>query len=259
MNNNKEVLLPVIQVEILRQETRRRKGNVLLDSGAQVSLIKNVVAKDLKLKGKDASFTIAKVGGGEEEICTKLYKVPLLSLDDNNAHHITAIGEKLGLERNKIFRKNGPIDVFIGFNHVKMHAGETREADNLVARRSPLGWVVFGAANGQRQAVNKVLHVQLSSPVDMTDFWTTESMGVSSKSCECSSENLSPIELHEKKIIENSCERVRNPWMVGYPWKKDRNLLPDNRIQELKKLETTDRRLMKDPDSAKEYDRQIGK
>lgn len=54
VNNNKEVLLPVIQVEILGQEARRRKGNVLLDSGAQVSLIRNAVAKELKLKGKDA-------------------------------------------------------------------------------------------------------------------------------------------------------------------------------------------------------------
>ena len=225
------------------------------------------------MKGKDASVTITKVGGKEEEIHTKLYKVPLLSLDNNSAHHITAIGipsisdsvasvntvqisEKLSLERGRIFQENGPIDALIGINHAKMHAGETREAENLVARRSPLGWIVFGAASGQRQTV-KVLHVQLSSPVDMTDFWTTEAMGVSPKSCGCNPEKLSPIEQLEKKIIENSCERVGNQWMVGYPWKKDRNLLPDNRSQALKKLETTERRLMKYPNSANEYDKQI--
>ena len=208
-----------------------------------MSLIRHAVAKDLKLKGKDANVTITKVGGQEE-----LYTVPLLSLD-NSVHHITAIGipsishsvasvnvgqigEKLGLERSKIFRENGPIDVLIGINHAKMHAGETREVENLIARRSPLGWVIFGAANGQQQAVNKVLHIQLSSPVDMTDFWTTEAMGVSAKSCECNSEKLSPIEQHEKKIIENSCKRVGNQWMVGYPRKKDRNLLPDNRRED---------------------------
>ena len=274
VNNNKEVLLPVIQAEILGQEARRRKGNVLLDSGAQVSLIRNAVARELKLKGKDASVTITKVGGEDEEIHTKLYKVPLLSLDNNSVHHITAIGipsisdsvasvniaqisEKLGLKRGKIFRENGPIDVLIGINHAKMHAGETREAENLVARRSPLGWIVFGAASDQRQTVNKVLHVQLSSPVDMTDFWTTEAMGVSPKSCGCNPEKLSPIEQLEKKIIENSCERVGNQWMVVYPWKKDRNLLPDNLSQALKKLETTERRLMKDPNNANEYDKQI--
>ena len=144
VNNSKEVLLPVIQVEILGQEARRSKGNVLLDSGAQVSLIRNAVAKNLKLKGKDANVTITKVGGEEEEIQTKIYKVPLLSLDNNSVHHVTAIGipaisnsvatvdvgqisNKLGLERSKIFRENGSIDVLIGINHAKMHAGETRE------------------------------------------------------------------------------------------------------------------------------------
>ena len=45
--------------------------------------------------------------------------------------------------------------------------------------------------------------------------------------------------------------------MVRYPWKKDRNLLADNRSQAFKKLETTERRLMKDSDSAREYDKQI--
>ncbi len=63
-----------------------------MDSGAQVSLIRNSVAKDLKLKDKDANVTITKVGGEEEEIHTKLYKVPLLSLKNNSVHHVTAIG-----------------------------------------------------------------------------------------------------------------------------------------------------------------------
>jgi hypothetical protein len=216
-----------------------------LDSGAQVSLIRNSVAKDLRLKGKDADVTITKVGGEEEEIHTKLYKVSLLSLENNGVHHITAIGipsisdnvasvdvgkvsEKLGLEGRKLVRGNGPIDILIGINHAKMHTGETKEAENPVARRSPLGWVVFGATSGYQGRVNKVLHVQLTNPVDMTDFWTTEAMGVTTKLCKCNPEKLSPIEIHEKKIIEDSCERVGNQWKVSYPWKKDKNLLPDN-------------------------------
>ena len=123
VSNNKEVLLPVIQVEILGQEAMWRKGNVLLDLGAQVTLTPHAVAKDLKLQGKDENVTITKVGREEEQICTKLYKVPLLSLDNKSVHRITAIGiplisdsvasvnasqigKKLGLERSKIFREN---------------------------------------------------------------------------------------------------------------------------------------------------------
>jgi hypothetical protein len=204
-----------------------------LESDAQVSLIRNWVAKDLKLKGKDADVTITKVGGEEEEIHTKLYKVSLLSLENNSVHHITAIGipsisdnvasvdvgkdsEKLCLEGRKLVRGNGPIDILIGINHAKMHTGETKEAENLVVRRSPLGWFVFGAISGYQRRVNKVLHVQLTNTVDMTDFWTTEAMGVTTESCKCNPEKLSPTELREKKIIEDSCERVGNQWMVSF-------------------------------------------
>jgi hypothetical protein len=62
VDNGKESMLPVIQAEVLGQEGKRRKANILLDSGAQVSLIRNSVAKDLRLKGKDADVTITKVG-----------------------------------------------------------------------------------------------------------------------------------------------------------------------------------------------------
>jgi hypothetical protein len=97
---------------------------------------------------------------------------------------------QLGLEGRKLVRGNGPIDILIGINHAKMHTGETKEAENLVARRSPLGWVVFGATSGYQRRVNKVLHVQLTNPVDMTDFWTTEAMGVTAKLCKCNPEKL---------------------------------------------------------------------
>ena len=63
VNNGKDSMLPVIQAEVLGQEGKRRKANLLLDSGAQVSLVRNSVAKDLRLKGKDADVTIAKVEG----------------------------------------------------------------------------------------------------------------------------------------------------------------------------------------------------
>ena len=113
---------------------------------------------------------------------------------------------------------------------------------------------MFGAANGCHNKTNRVLFVQLSNPIDMTDFWTTEAMAVSTKSCKCNPEKLSPIELREKKIIEDSCHKVGNQWMVAYPWERDRNLLPDNRSQAIK---STERRLMKNPASANEYDKQI--
>ena len=46
--------------------------------------------------------------------------------------------------------------------------------------------------------------------------------------------------------------------IIHYLWKKkDSNLLPDNKVQALKKLETTERRLQKNPEQALAYDKQM--
>ena len=56
-------LLPVISVIIYGQNEIQKNGNILLHTGAQVSLIHFDTAESLALKGKDTSVTIAKVGG----------------------------------------------------------------------------------------------------------------------------------------------------------------------------------------------------
>ena len=75
VTGSKQAILPVILVEILGSENVKKQGNLLLDSGAQVSLIKLSVADELGLKGKEVTITIAKVGGEEEELITKLFRV----------------------------------------------------------------------------------------------------------------------------------------------------------------------------------------
>ena len=55
------------------------------------------------------------------------------------------------------------------------------------------------------------------SPIDLTDFWTTESMGVADQFCFCDAETLTQIEREEAKLIEESCIKVEGQWMVPYP------------------------------------------
>ena len=90
---SKQAILPVIVVEILRSESIKRQGNLLLDSGAQVSLIKLSVADELGLKGNKVTITIAKVGAEEEEVTTKLFRVRIRSLVSRNViHTVTVVG-----------------------------------------------------------------------------------------------------------------------------------------------------------------------
>jgi len=68
VTDNHDALLPVITADISGQGGLYKRGNILLDSGAQVSLIRMETAESLGLEGKNVSITITKVGGEEQEM-----------------------------------------------------------------------------------------------------------------------------------------------------------------------------------------------
>jgi len=113
-----------------------------------------------------------------------------------------------------------------------MHTGETRQAGHLVARHSPLGWVIFGATQGDARETNSILYVKYTTPVDLADFWTMETMGVAVTPCLCTTDKLSQIEREEAKVIESSYQKAGNQWVIAYPQKRDPALLPDSKSQE---------------------------
>jgi hypothetical protein len=218
---------------------------------------------------------IVKVGGEEEEIQTKVYKVSVTGIDDKKRYVVRAIGipcisdeikgvrssalaEQFSLPREKIRRGNGHIDLLVGIDHAHLHTGQTREVNHLVARKSPLGWVIFGSTSSDlRNVTTTVLHVKVTSPVDLSDFWTTETMGVQVDPCVCDANKLNQVDREEKMMIEQSARKVGDQWMIPYPWKRNPAELPDNKEQAVKRLESTERRLLKKPNEADAYNRKI--
>ena len=167
------------------------------------------------------------MGGEEETMKTEEYKVQLTSIDDNKRFTGKAIGihsisdeipavkishfpELLDLPNTNFRCDKGQVDLLIGIDHAHMHAGETRQVDNLLARKSPLGWVAFGGKPEQTSDVTSILHVKYASPVDLTDCWATETMGVAVKPCACDADKLTQTEREEAKLIEDSCIKVEN-------------------------------------------------
>ena len=67
--------------------------------------------------------------------------------------------------------------------------------------------VVFGGSPGEVQETSRILHVKFEMPVDLTDFWKTEMMGVTVKPWVCEADKLTQVEREELRVIENSCKK----------------------------------------------------
>ena len=143
-------------------------------------------------------MSTAKAGGQEETIRTKEYRVS--SVDNHKKYSIKAIGipnisdditsvptsqitDLLGLSNEKIRRGKGPINILIRIDHAHMHTDQTRQAGEVVARKTPRGWVVFRGSLGNVQLASCILFAKHAMPVDLSNFWKTESMGVEVKPC----------------------------------------------------------------------------
>ncbi|XP_015747436.1 PREDICTED: uncharacterized protein LOC107327200 [Acropora digitifera] len=162
---------------------------------------------------------------------TKVFKLQVTSLDDQKMFTVQAIGipcisddvvdiktrdiaERLNLKKEDLYRGKGQVDLLIGIDHARMHTCETRQAGHLVARKSPLGWVVFGGTSKDAP------------------------------------EQINLAKLREKR-------QRKSKVLVRKTATRDPALLPDNKSQAIKKLEATERRLMKNLEHAQAYDKQM--
>lgn len=148
--------------------------------------------------------------------------------DDATPVQIRPIAKQLGIENEKVRRGKGPVDLLIGIDHAQLQTGETKQSGQLVARKTPLGWVLFGGNSSGTEAVSQIYHVAYATPVYLTDFWKTEAMGVEVKPCICDADKLSQIEREEAEIISRSCKKIGDQRLVPYPRKKNPKLLSDN-------------------------------
>ena len=79
-------------MNICGQNGLQKQANVLLDTGAQISLIRNDIADLLGLVRKYTHITVTKVGGEGETMKTKVYKVPICTTKSGKTYTVKAIG-----------------------------------------------------------------------------------------------------------------------------------------------------------------------
>ncbi|XP_033109617.1 uncharacterized protein LOC117110896 [Anneissia japonica] len=235
-----QVVMPMLTANVLG-----RDSNILFDTCATLTLIRDDLAKECKFPSKPVTVEISTLGSEKSLLHTRAYNVTLTSRE-GHSHSLTAIGvpsitdvptisnrlrseveEKLG---EPIYRRSGTVDILIGINYAKMHTGKCVDIDgDYVTGKSPLGWVLFGTntKGSTRQHQNPVMLIKLAEPVDISQFWSTEEMGVE-----------------------------YGHWVVSYPWIKTPEELLNNEKQCFAKLCSLEKRL-KETNSAEQYSRAI--
>ncbi|KAJ8039052.1 hypothetical protein HOLleu_16642 [Holothuria leucospilota] len=260
LNAKDEALLPVVEVDIEGPRGIKQRGNILLDSGAQISLIRTSLAEQLNLKGADAD---------------KKYQLKIRPLTKSGVYSISAVAlpciskelkymdvdktsKLFGLKPDDVRRGNRSVDILIGIDYAHLHYGDIRQARHLVARNSPLGWLIFGSSATQEVVASSVLHVKLSTPVDLKDFWTSESMGVNPSSCECKPNISSKLEADEGKIISDSCKKkLVHSGLSHIHGKRMLSFCPITGHRQKEPSESLKKRLSKNPEYAEAYKREM--
>ncbi|PIK60030.1 hypothetical protein BSL78_03028 [Apostichopus japonicus] len=88
--SNNEVALPIISTR-MGTSVNYTTGNVLLDSGANVTLIRVKVAEQLGLEGKPISVDLDILGGDVQAYQTKVYRLKMYSANQRE-YTISAVG-----------------------------------------------------------------------------------------------------------------------------------------------------------------------
>jgi hypothetical protein len=103
--------------------------------------------------------------------------------------------------------KAGPIDLILGVQFSHMHAEDEvcqgRQFEP-VGKRTKLGWFVIGSDSSQK--TSKVCSISFVQPVNLEKFYEFETL----------------------ELMENSYKQQGGRYVIGLPWKKDKNLLPNN-------------------------------
>ena len=258
--------------------------NVLWDGGATISLITFKCAKRLGLIGKPIKLSILKVGGTEESINSFKYILPIVDMNGKTVHIqvygidcISSDVKEINLsEVSKLFhdvklssfrRPSGKIDVLIGFEYAGYHPIRKASAGNLLLLTNEFGSCIGGSHPLLKESTEKIVKVATVchvAKISVKDFFDAENTGISSlpKCVKCGEhplggKNYTIQEELELRQIDEGLKYKGNYWESSYPWVKDPNNLPDNRMMALQTLKSTERRLRKDEEHKKLYQAQM--
>ncbi|XP_065052322.1 uncharacterized protein LOC135681677 [Rhopilema esculentum] len=269
---------------VLKNGCRRLKLNALLDDASTQTYVNEDVAAELGLNGTFETIKVNVLNGDCKSFQTMPVEFGLESVSGDVDIRVKALTAKRVTGNMKViqwshladkwphlkhidFPDTGlrPIvDLLIGIDYLDMHYSyeEVRgQEGEPIARRTPLGWTCVGCPEGKKipdtHFSKTTLFTTSRSDVDeinstMKKFWDIDSAGTFTQTTV-----VSPDEKAALEKAENSFRFIDGRYEVGVPWKEDSYRMVNNHKMAMKRLQNTEKRLLKNPDVMKAYDEVI--
>ena len=246
--------------------------NVVYDSGATATLVRQRKANELGLIGKDVRVTIVKVGNTTETINSKLYQVPVIDRDGEveifEAYGIPKISSAieridvellagiLEIDLKGLERPTGEVDLLIGFEYAGFHPERIKSKGHLLLLENKFGRCIGGSHQDIVEKTKMMIQTirVCHARVSMEDFFESEMLGVSCTprcgGCRCGEcptggKQYTIKQERELALIESGLTHDGHRWLSRYPWLKDPEELPNNYGAALSMLKSLEHRLNK--------------
>ena len=280
-----KVALKTVTVPFVSDSGQIIMGLVLLDRGSETTLIRTGFAAQLGIQGPKQNLTVDAVGGVTTTVKSQRVRLPFApSVTKANVNawtmkNICAPVDAINwpeVKQHYVHLRDvpvesfgdGTVDVLLGLDAAALMAPvEVRRGEHSepYAELTPLGWVIAGPVSTTASDPGKrILRVQVIEPEDdvnyqLRKFWDIDVFGVRV-------ETAPPYTRTEQRVMDmlnKTCRRVGSGYELGLLWKANRPPLPDNYDTALKRLESVERRLQREPKLAEGYrkasDAYIGK
>ncbi|XP_044174254.1 uncharacterized protein LOC122957873 [Acropora millepora] len=181
------------------------------------------------------------------KICNPIRPVKLSLMDNPHLQGLTLADS---YPRNSV-----QVDVIIGADHYySFVTGTCKRGENpesLVAVESYFGWIITGPVDSYSKHTSAMLTMVENNEVtaSLRRFWELESIGIV--------EAVNPTMSQEEQLAVNDFNDGLNfdgkNYEVRLPWKRDHPKLENNYAQAVKRLESIERKLKRDPEKAEAY------
>ena len=266
----------------------RRTAIGLWDPGSTLSFITFDLAAELSLQGQPVQLEIVTVGGVLTKVNSKRYH---MSLFDAVGCEVKV--EVLGIEQisteasfvdiepmRKLFANQnagkanrpcpGKVDLLFGFDCAAYHPVNIECVGHLLLMENRFGYLIAGTHPSVNETAQKLVkHIKvLHIEAQVEQFHSVESLGVNCTpkcggcrcgKCHTGGKDMTLLEEKEFEIIKKGLEfkNTTGRYEACYPWVVDPINLPHNRNFAYALLESTEKRINRDPLHAETYKKQI--